>query len=454
MRSTRRAFVKWSSAAGAALAASHGGLAWGRQQSGARRRLAAIGVGGSRGRYNRGGTIARQAAQFADLVAVCDVDEVHAAEFRDKFDGKPATFVDYRELLEKIKPDVVTIGTPDHWHVPIAIAAMKAGCDVYCEKPLTLTIDEGKQICRVAKETGRVFQVGTQQRSEYGGRFLKAVAMVQEGFLGDHVKAHVAIGGAPAGGPFQPTTPPDGLHWDFWVGPAPAAPYCDQRRQMFRWFLEYSGGKMTDWGAHHIDIAQWAIGCSDSGPIEVSGTGTFPPVIPQGFDFRDFFAGRIRLPHAFNAPVKFDLTMKYANGSSIQVTDDYASDDGKTKFGNGILFEGDKGRIFVNRGKLTGTPVESLSEADEKRLEEAISRLYHDRPRRGHMADFFACVESRQQPVSDVFTHHRTMTACHLCNIALQLGRTVRWDPKGEQFPGDNDANALMKRPSRPDYLV
>ncbi len=455
MQNNRREFIKTTAAAAAAAAVPH---VWTCRQTrggdaNARPRCVSIGVGGSRGRFNRGGTIARQAARFADIVGVCDVDELHAQEFSDKLDGKPKTYGDYRKALAEEKPDIVTIGTPDHWHVPIAIAAMRAGCDVYCEKPLTLTIDEGKQVCRVVKETGRVFQVGTQQRSEYRHDFIRAVALVQNGFLGDNLKAHVAIGGAPIGGPFEPTTAPEGIDWDFWVGPAPKVPYLDERRRMFRWFLEYSGGKMTDWGAHHIDIAQWALGCDHTGPIAVSGSGKFPPSVPENFDFAAFFAGKATLPNAFNSAHEFDIELKFANGSLLTVHHHYKSADGKTDFGNGILIEGSKGRIFVNRGRLSGTPVENLTDAEKEQINESVAKLYRGKPLHGHMANFFDCLEDRSLPIADVFTHHRTMTSCHLCNITLMLGRPLKWDPDKEEFIGDEQATALMKRPSRQDYL-
>ena len=247
MHPSRRGFLK-TTAATSALAVSSSAVAADQQKL----RLAAVGVGGSRGRYNRGGNIARGAARYANLVAVCDVDKLHCQEFNKDFGGKLNEYNDYREMLAREKPDVVTIGTPDHWHAPIAIAALRAGADVYCEKPLTLTIDEGKQIRKVVEETGKVFQVGTQQRSDKS-RFLTAIAMVQSGRLGNNVNAYVAIGGAPGDGPFEFTDPPAELDWDMWLGPAQEAGYCEQRRRMFRWYFDYSGGKMTDWGAHHID---------------------------------------------------------------------------------------------------------------------------------------------------------------------------------------------------------
>jgi len=452
-RDSRRDFLK-ASAAAAAVAATP--FVWSStpvQAAEGKLKLAAIGVGGSRGRYNRGGSVAMQASKFAQMSAVCDVDSLHTKEFSGKFGGKLNEYGDYRVMLEKEKPDVVTIGTPDHWHVPIAIAALRSGSDVYCEKPLTLTIEEGQRVCEVVKETGKVFQVGTQQRSENDRNFIKAVALVQGGYLGDNVNCYVAIGGAPGNGPFEETAVPEGIDWDFWLGPAQEAAYMEERRRYFRWFLEYSGGKMTDWGAHHIDIAQWALGQSNSGPVSASGKGKFGTVVPDGFDWVSFFDGKATLPHGYNAAVTFDVDLKFGNGANMHVTNNYTSEDGKTKFDNGILFEGSAGRIFVNRGRLSGKPVEELSEADSKKIDDAVTALYGGKKLGGHMANFFECIEDRSDPISDVYTHHRTMTSCHMCNIALMTGRELKWDPKAEQFIGDDQANALRSRPSRETYL-
>ena len=328
---------------------------------------------------------------------------------------------------------------------------MRAGADVYCEKPLTLTIEEGQRISEVVKETGKVFQVGTQQRSEYEGRFLQAVAMIREGYIGDKVTAHVAIGGAPVGGPFEATAAPPELDWNMWLGPAPEALYMEERRKIFRWFFEYSGGKMTDWGAHHIDIAHWALGNENTGPVRIKADGTFPPTIPEGFDFSRWLAGEILLPNGFNAPVTFNIGLDFANGTKITVHHRYVSEDGKTEFPNGILFEGSKGRIMVNRGKITGSPVEDLTTSDTQKLNDVIADLYGGEPT-GHMQNFFDCIDSREDPVSDVHTHHRSMTSCHMCNIALMLRRELRWDPDREEFIGDEQANAMRTRPSRPGF--
>lgn len=455
MNPTRRDFLKQSSAVGVLASSPY---FWtsrvvGAGQTGHKPTIASIGVGGSRGRYSQGGYIARRAAEFGQTIAVCDVDDLHTEEFdawsQDKLGHKLNKYRDYRELLIKEKPDIVTIGTPDHWHVPIAIAALRAGCDVYCEKPLTLTIAEGKQICKVVQETKKVFQVGTQQRSENDAKFLKAIAIVQSGRLGKNVNAYIAIGDAPEEGPFAPQTVPEGLDWEMWVGPAPKVDYLEQRRRMFRWWFEYSGGKMTDWGAHHIDIAQWALGCDKTGPSEVSAKGTFPATVPGNFQWKPFLDGETTLPNGYNTASHFHVELKFANGSLISVNDTYRRNDGNTEFGNGILFEGESGRIFVNRSKLTGKPVEELSSADNRELEEQIVKLYRGRQPGNHMNNFFASVEDRQQPISDVFTHHRTMTSCHLCNLTLMLGRTLHWDPKQETFPGDPEATALMTRKRR-----
>jgi predicted dehydrogenase len=445
MKPSRRNFLQTAAAGSAAMVAAPA-LA---QSDSKKLRLAAIGVGGSRGRYNRGGGIAREASKFANMIAVCDVDDLHAQEFSDKhFDGKLNTYRDYRELLEKEKPDVVTIGTPDHWHVPIAIAALRAGADVYCEKPLTLTIDEGKQIRKVVEETGRVFQVGTQQRSTKD-KFLTAIAIVQSGRLGKNVNAFVAIGGAPGDGPFDSTPAPDDIDWNLWVGPAPEVKYCEERRRFFRWYFEYSGGKMTDWGAHHIDIAQWALAPGETGPVKVVGTGEFPKSVPSEFNWNAFLDGEASLPNGYNTATKFHIDLTFDNGSVMSVNDHYRRESDNVDFPNGILFEGELGRIFVNRGKLEGAPVDKLTDDDRAELDEAIIKLCKGRAPGNHMGNFFECIEDRGTPISDVWSHHRTMTSCHLCNIALMLGRELRWDPKAERFIDDDQANALLSRKSR-----
>ena len=450
--SSRRTFLGQAAAAGALVSTPH---IWSSsyavaQDANSKLSVASIGVGGSRGRYNRGGNVARQAAKLGQMISVCDVDSKHSAEFSDEFGGKPTTYVDYREMLEKEKPNIVTIGTPDHWHIPIAMAALRSGAHVYCEKPLTLTIQEGIDICKVVKETGKIFQVGTQQRSEMDKRFLKAIAIVQSGRLGKNVNAYVAIGGAPSGGdkPFPSKPVPGDLDWDMWLGPAPKVDYCEERRRMFRWWFEYSGGKMTDWGAHHIDIAQWALGKGDTGPISASAKGKFPPLIPAKFNWPAFLNGEATLPNTYNTATNFSIDLKFADGALLQVNDEVNREDG-VKFGNGILFEGENGRIFVNRGKLQGKIVDDMSAADKEEIDEAVQKLYKGKRLAGHMQNFYDCIDDGSDPISDVYSHHRTMTSCHLCNIALMLGRDLKWDPKAQTFIGDDQAVALMSRKSR-----
>ena len=225
----------------------------------------------------------------------------------------------------------VTIGTPDHWHTQMVIDACRAGKDVYCEKPLTLTIDEGKILCKVVKETGRVVQVGSWQRSDF--RFRQAVEMVRQGRIGNLRKVDVVLGKNVTGGPFETRKVPNGFNWNLWQGQTPLVRYVPERTHYsFRWWKEYSGGTMTDWGAHHIDIAQWAI---NDFPVEVEGISEWPNV-----------------EDGYNVPAKYNATFRYHNGIVMTVAD---------RGRNGIMFVGDKGRIFVNRGTLSGKPVEELT---------------------------------------------------------------------------------------------
>lgn len=413
-------------------------------------KIAAIGVGGSRGKYRQGTSIARAASRFGTMVACCDVDDFHANEFNGLFEGKLKTYRDYRKLFENEKVDVVTIGTPDHWHTAIAIEAMRNGCDVYCEKPLTLTIDEGKLIRQVVQETGAVFQVGTQQRSSNDNQFLKAVVMAQSGRLGKNLKAYVGIGGGPSGGPFQTAAVPSDLDWNMWLGQAPEVEYTPERAHAeFRWWLEYSGGKMTDWGAHNIDIAMWALGVDQTGPVEVSGKGTFPQYIPASYDPWDFFSGKLKLPNGYNTAVNFEIDFRFDNGTTINVQPNAKGDNG-----NGILLEGDEGRIFVNRGKLAGKPIEEMSQADQEWLDAEVIKLYGGKQPGNHMGNFFECIADRSRPISDVWSHHRIMTCCHMCNITLLLGRPLQWDPEKEEFIGDEQANRLLTRPQRKGFEI
>jgi predicted dehydrogenase len=418
--------------------------------------LGCIGTG------DRWNAVGPQAMNFADCVAVCDVDSNHAAKGKDRAlqansrKGRQLeveVHEDYRKLLDRKDIEVVTIVTPDHWHSKIAIEAMQAGKDVYCEKPLTLTIDEGKQIIKVQKETGRVFQVGTQQRSEmdaergrFPQQFLTAVAICKEGRLGKIQKVECRIGGAPTSGEIPKAPVPTHLNWDMWLGQTPMTDYLEgpspgrgyppsRTHYEFRWWYEYSGGKMTDWGAHHVDIATWAIGMDNSGPTSVEGVMAEHPV-----PFKD---GWPTVTNRYNAATKFDVKCMYPNGVELHILS-----DGE----NGILIKGDKGELFVSRGNLRGSAVDALK--DSPLPEGAISKLYKGKKPGNHMANFFDCIADRSQPISDVVTHHRAMTTCHLANIAIRLGRKLNWNPETEQIEGDEAANAWQKREQRKGFEI
>ncbi len=401
-----------------------------------RPRLGLIGAGG------QGSWDARGAVHHGDFLAICDVDKKHAEKAKkDQRIGKDKAeiYEDYRKVLDRKDIDAVIIGTPDHWHTKICIDAMRAGKDIYCEKPLTLTIDEGKKIGQVAKETKRVVQVGTQQRSDHNRVFLLAVAMVRDGRIGKVRKVTASIGGGPSGGPFPATDPPTELNWDMWLGQAPKVAYRDHRCHAdFRWWYEYSGGKLTDWGAHHVDIGQWAIGMENSGPTSIEVVKGVLPV--------EFKGGYPAVDDRYNTPTEFLFRAKFANGVTLDVRHDLE---------NGVKFEGANGKIFVTRDRidLEGGAVDVLA---KKPVPEALLKeLRKGKPVDGHMPNFFECIRDRSVPVSDVWTHHRALTTCHLCNIALRLGRQkLTWDPVKEEIVGDSEANSFQVRAQRVPYEI
>ena len=401
-----------------------------------RLRVGCIGNGGM------GQGDARAAKRFGDIVATCDVDRTHAERLNTTIaDGKAQICEDYRKLLDRKDVDIVTISTPDHWHTKMCVDALRAGKDVYCQKPLTLTIKEGKLLCKVVKETGRVLQVGTQQRSENRNMFLTAVAMVQDGRIGKIKRVTCAIGGGPAGGPFQKTTPPAHLNWDMWLGQTPKVDYIQQRcHNNFRWWYEYSGGKLTDWGAHHVDIAQWAIGMEDTGPTTIE--------VVKGEHPQPLKKGNPTIDNCYNTATKFNVKCVFPNGVEMFICDNAE----ELHFGNGIMFEGEKGRFFVSRERLTGAPVDELKQKPISDV--TLMVLRKGKPLGSHMANFIDCVKDRSVPVSDVFSHHRALTTCHLANIALRLGRNLKWDPVTEQIIGDEEANAMQGRKQRRGYRV
>lgn len=461
-RSSRRQFLKASGVTASALAVP---AIWVPKPASAdapespngRLNIAAIGTSIYADRYTgdgdhpgRGAIVGHQAAKLGQMVAVADVNRRNAEFFAKDYDGNCKVYKDYREVLAREDIDAVTIGTPDHWHAKIAIDALRAGKHVYCEKPLSLTIQEGRQVCKVARESDRTFQVGSQQRSEFEQVFLKAVAIAQSGMLGDRLDCLISVGQGEKGGPFKNKPVPDHIDWDMWLGQAPKVPYCPERGDFdFRWWLEYSGGQVTDWGVHHGDIAMWAMGMSDSGPTSIQGEGNYP-----------------NIENGFNVAVDFDCKFEFEGGHTARLY------SGK----NELIISGSKGKIRVNRGGLTGKPAEELGVAIKigdndwgtgnaakgspqggdgpKWLQDAVAKLCHGKQPGNHMKNFFECIEDGGTTISDVFSHHRSVTLCHLANIAMQVGGELKWDPAKEQFVDNDTANSMVSRPQRPEYAI
>jgi predicted dehydrogenase len=408
-----------------------------------------------------------QISQFGNILAVCDVDAGHADRAKNHPNigkGKADAYKDYRKILERNDISVVSIVTVDHWHVKIAIEALQAGKHVFCQKPLTLTLEENQRIRNACKKYPKqAFIVGTQQRSNMG-LFLRAVNMVQKGLLGDIKKIIVGINPGVVGGPFPKIAPPKELDWDMWLGQAPKVDYIKERcHYNFRWWYEYSGGKFTDWGAHHVDIATWAIGQDKEGmgPIEIDGSDAKHPV-----PFKD---GYPTVDDCYNTANDFAVKCKFANG--IEMIVDSRSD-------NGIRFEGTKGRIFVNRDKIVGKPIEEKWDQGKFELVDAAvlhkgkpfdvngQTFYSDVSSRKpelidqgldmvrHKVNFFRCIREGGLPISDVCSHVQTMNTCHLCAIAARLGRVIHWDPKAEKILGDDQAAAFFARTPRKGFEI
>lgn len=387
--------------------------------------------------------------KYGDYVALCDADETRlqkaAGLVKDWSNKSPSIHTDYRAIIDDPKIDIVHISTPDHWHAKILIEAMLAGKDVYCEKPMTLTIDEGKQICEVCRRTGRIVQIGTQQRSEQ--QFITAIALIQAGRLGQLQRVTCSIGGAPTSPELPIARVPGGLNWDLWQGPVAAADFrylagdngetksWSRGHYEFRWWYEYSGGKLTDWGAHHVDIATWGMGQTTSGPISI-----VPEFVKHPVEFRD---GMPVDSTRYNTATEFLIRAKYANGVEMVIRHDGD---------NGILFEGTEGRIFVNRGKLTGQPVEDLK--TNPLPGNALISTYKNRSLVDHFRNFFEAARDRVEPISDVFSHHRALSACHLAALAARFNRPIRWNPETEQVENEPQIQAQLSRPYRKGYEI
>ena len=395
---------------------------------------------------------------FGDIVTICDVDQDHLETAKGMVENdqremnRPVgveTHEDYRRVLDRNDLDVVIIVTPDHWHSKIAIEAMQAGNDVYCEKPLTLTIHEGKQIIKVLNETKSVFQVGTQQRSEFEQRFLKAIALIRQGRIGEIKKVTCDIGGSTDSGEIPVVPVPSGLNWDMWLGQAPMVDFrfkdngsrwgLSRCHYEFRWWYEYSGGKMTDWGAHHVDIALWALDQMgpDQGPSRVEPVSSQHPV--------PFENGNPTMDDRYNAATEFDVKLTFPNDVEMRIVSN-------SRDGNGILFEGTEGRFHVSRGRMRGAPVEDLK--DNPLPEDALEQVYGGPIPSSHQENFVNCIKTREKPISDVWSHHKAMCCCHLANIAIRLNETLDWDPKKEEITNSVRGRQMQTREQRKGYEI
>jgi len=451
--SRRDAFKSSLAFAGATVVLNRSDRATGFVQTNDRPRVGAIGTG-SRWCQKATGVDGRHGSapdfrRYGEYVAVCDADafrrELATGLVKDWTGHAPSSHRDYRAILDNKDIDIVHISTPDHWHAKIAIEAMLAGKDVYCEKPMTLTIAEGRQMCEVCKNTGRIVQIGTQQRSNRN--FIRAIALIRAGRLGDVTKATVSIGGGPTSPEIPRVGAPGGLDWNQWLGPAPLADFrhlagdngetksWSRCHYEFRWWYEYSGGKLTDWGAHHVDIATWGLGKMNTGPVSIDPLLSKHPVpFEDGYPTDD---------SRYNTATEFLINAGFSDGKEIEIRHDR---------GNGILFEGTEGRISVNRGRLTGKPVEDLEK--NPLPDGALEEAYKNRPLVNHFRNFFESVVARQEPISDVFSHHRALSTCHLAGIAARLNRRIKWDPKAEQIIDDEQAQSFVSRQPRKGFEI
>ena len=329
-------------------------------------------------------------------------------------------YEDFREIISRKDIDAVEVATPDHWHAIPVIMAAKAGKDIYCQKPLALTIQQGRAMSDAVRSNKRILQTGSQQRSDRN--FRRACELVRNGRIGKLETVKVGLpGGTPDishnGDRTDPEPVPEGFNYNFWLGPAPDAAYCPARCHVnFRWILDYSGGQVTDWGGHHPDIAQWGMNTEDTGPIEIKN--------PEA-EWADH--------PIYNTATKYSFECVYANGVTMTVSSSVRS---------GVKFEGTEGWVWANRGRHDASSKAIL----ESEIGENEIHLYKSKD---HYRNFIDCVISREQPIAPVETAHRSITIAHLGNIAMRLGRGFRWDPKKERVIGDPEADKMTSRPMR-----
>lgn len=427
---TRRQFLRNTSATAAALSLPYlipsGVLAF-QGSIGANDRIGMAGIGVGR----QGGADVRAAHRKAEvrMVAVADVNAPRAEQLAKSLGA--VAYQDYRKLLERKDVDAIITATPDHWRALVSIHAAQAGKDIYAEKPMTLTIREGRLMVQAVRKYGRVLQTGSQQRSQPENRF--GCELIRNGRIG---KIQMVIGNNYPS-PWECALPaqsvPEGLDWDMWCGPNAVVPYHGDLyapRANPGWisFRPYSGGEMTGWGPHGLDQIQWALGMDDTGPVEVWTEG-------EPFQAPTYTApeSRARGERICNSPMVF---YRYANGVTVKL------DNGNP---GGGIFIGDKGKIEIFRGRVTANPAELL----EEKIRSDEIHLYESRD---HIQNWLDCIKSREKPIADVEIGHRSTTMCHLGNIARWVGRRLKWDPEKEIFPGDEEANQLLDRPRRKPY--
>ncbi|MBM4031245.1 MAG: Gfo/Idh/MocA family oxidoreductase [Planctomycetes bacterium] len=383
-----------------------------------------IGLGG------RGGGLMPSFIQpgRSEPVAVCDVWYNRADAARQRFGGRPNAYCDFREVVGRSDVDAVVVATPDHMHVPISVAAMKAGKDVYCEKPLSVTIREGRALADTARRYARVFQHGTHQRSFAG--FRHACELALNGYLGKVHTIRACERGSVPSGIARPQPVPPELDYELWLGPAPWSPYVGQSTGGGGWFYksDYSAGFISGCGVHPMDIAQWGNGTDRTGPVEIEGTGVFPT---DGYN---------------DTAIHWNVVCTYANGVRVLFKD---TDKGGAAPEVGARFEGTEGWSFAY-GNAVSEDAEPKSllkvqmKPNDVRL--AVSN--------NHSANFLECVRSRAETVAPAEVAHRSNSVCLLSDIAIRLGRKLRWDPAREVFPGDAEANRCLSRAMREPWTL
>lgn len=419
-RPTRRGFLRTGAALAAGAAAPllvprHVLAAQGKPGANDRVTVGAIGVGG------RAGLLLQQLPESAEIVALCDCNLPRAEAFKAKAQGNWPVYQDYRRILDRTDIDAVIVATGEFQRVLPCIHACQAGKDIYAEKPLTLYIGEGRALVDAVRRSGRVLQVGSQQRSMEVNRV--ACELVRSGGLGKVLEVRAMNYTGAQASPAEPLpamSVPDGLDWNMWLNQAAERAYHPDWMGWMRW-RDFAGGEMTNWGAHGVDQIQWALGMDKTGPTEMRPLSEGP-----------------------NGKV----AMRYANGVEVNFT----LESGRGPMG-GAVFVCEKGKLEINRNKFASNPPEIAEELKKKINVEEEERKWSDQlalwQARWHMQNWLDCIRSRERPVADVEIGHRSITVCHLANITRTLGRPLRWDPAHERFEGDDEANALVERPRR-----